>query len=115
MASKFSHKIFLFMIMFLSVGALVACSAVTFVPTPTAIETNTFVATKIPVPSATNTVAPEPSPTLILLPTIVFPTEVISSKNIDQIEQLDVRELAGKPEGFFFLELGFYVQWSHSC
>jgi WD40 repeat protein len=107
MTSKLTHKLFMSVIVILSVGNIVGCATFISAPTPIAIAANTIVPTKTPVPSATFTLTPEPSPTATLIPTVSLPTEVISSQNISHIKQLDSRELASKPEGFLPRSIDF--------
>ena len=107
MTLKLAHKFFLSLIIILSVGSLPACTAVTSVSTPAGMVTSTMVPTKTRVPAATNALTAEPSATLTPLPTISFATETISSTNIDQMKELHVRELAGKPGNFFSQRLSF--------
>jgi WD40 repeat protein len=107
MISKPIYKFFISLIIILSVTAMAGCSELTYVPTLTAIETSTTIPTKTPIPLATFTLGPEPSSTATLLPAVSLPTEVISSQNISELEQLDTRELADKPEDFFPRSMDF--------
>ena len=100
MTSQFTSKLFISVMVILNVSNIAGCSTLISAPTSTTIATNTVVPTKTSVPTATVRSTPEPSPTATLVPTVSLPTEVISTQNISQIEQLDSRELVSKPEGF---------------
>ena len=105
MTSKLPYRLFMSLMIILSVGTPVGCSTLTSTPIP--MTTSAVVPTKTSVPSATITSTPEPSPTATLVPTVALPIKAISSENITQIQQLDARDLADKPEEFLPRSMDF--------
>lgn len=89
----------------LSITSIVSCTAST--PVSFTITTNTAIPIKTPISPTIITSTPEPSSTPTLFPPISSLTEVISIKNINQLQLLGTRRLAGISQDFLHRKLDF--------
>lgn len=106
MTLKHIHELSLSLIIVLGIS-IASCTTVTVASQLTAASTDTVIPTQTSVPSTKSALTAEPSATLTLIPAFSFSKQVISSTNVNQIKQLDIRALTRKPEEFFSWSLDF--------